>query len=40
MLNYVTFEIKSYFKMLTIIGSMMYKQARGESDTRERFFDF
>lgn len=40
MTNYVTFEMRSYLKMFKMIADMMYRQSKGETNTREQFFDF
>ena len=40
MLNYVTFEMRSYLNMFKMFANTMYRQSNGKTDTRERFFDF
>lgn len=40
MLKFVTFEMRSYLKMFEIIADTMYRQSKGETNTREQFFDF
>lgn len=40
MLNYVTFEMRSYLEMLIMFATTMYKQSSGKTNTREQFFDF
>ena len=40
MLKFVTFEMRSYLKMFKMIADTMYRQSKGETNTREQFFDF
>lgn len=40
MLKFVTFEMRSYLEMFKMFANTMYRQSKGKSDTRERFFDF
>ena len=40
MTNYVTFEMRSYLEMFKMFANTMYRQSKGETNTREQFFDF
>lgn len=40
MLKFVTFEMRSYLEMFEMFANKMYRQSKGETNTREQFFDF
>lgn len=40
MLKFVTFEMRSYLEMFEMFANTIYRQSKGETNTREQFFDF